>query len=539
MRRFQMTPLALSIGLLATAAYADDGAWGPPPTRPAAQLGRPVAVAPAAAQLDRPRPVGDGPAEFIPADRAADSLVRPASFAPVIRGQAPDARPLPAGPGEPIATPHDWQRPLPGGPLPAPTLVPQAGPPPADCDACGCGCGCGWGRGLFGWLFDGGCGDGGCDAGCGACVACRVDGCCGDDSRFFASAEYLVWWNKGNHLPPLVTAGSAGDLLAPGVSAGALDRPGTVILFGNSEADASVRSGGRFMAGWWFGDEHCLGIEGGGFFLGRQTDDFTATSLGTPLLARPFFNVLLNRQDAEFVAEPGNPAVPGVAARSALGGTVFASAASTFWGAEANLRTRLWCGACGNLDLIGGYRYLGLDDTLTVSESLVSLDPTVPFTFSGVDSFQAKNRFNGGQLGLKGEWCWNRWSLDGKAIVAIGNVSEEVDVLGSKVMNGAVSAGDLLTQSGTNIGVHRRNRFAWSPEVGLNLGYRFTDHVRAFVGYDFLYLSDVVRAGQQVNLAVNPNPLGGMTGGPAQPAFIFHPSDFWAQGVNFGLEFRY
>ena len=63
--------------------------------------------------------------------------------------------------------------------------------------------------------------------------------------------------------------------------------------------------------------------------------------------------------------------------------------------------------------------------------------------------------------------------------------------------------------------------------------------MRVFVGYDFLYLSDVVRAGDQVNLAVNPNPLRGVTGGPAQPVFIVRPSDFWAQGVNFGLEFRY
>ena len=538
MSRFRMTPLTLSLGLLATAAYADDGAWGPA-APPAAQLGRPVAAAPSgplpppaaegwnggAAVLDRPRPVGDAP--------AADAQVRPASFDPIFRGQEPDARPLPAGPGEPLAPPHDWQRPAPGGPLPAPTLVPDAGPPPADGDGCGCGCG----HRLFGWLFHGDDCEGGCDAGCGACDACRDGG--GDGDHLYVSGEYLLWWTKGDHLPPLVTAGSPGDLLVPGVSAGALGRPGTVTLFGDSEADAGVRSGGRFMAGWWFGDDHCIGIEGGGFFLGRQTDDFSATSFGSPLLARPFFNVLTGTQDVEFVAEPGNAAVAGVMARDALAGTVSATAQSTFWGAEANLRTNLWGGPGGNVDLIGGYRYLGLDDTLTVSENLQSLNAAAPFSFNGTDGFKTSNRFNGGQVGLKGEWHWNRWSLDGRTIIAIGDVSEEVDISGSKVMNGVASAGDLLTQAGTNIGVHRRNRFAWSPEAALNLGYQVTDHMRVFVGYDYLYLSDVVRAGDQVNLAVNPNPLRGVTGGPAQPAFVVHPSDFWAQGVNFGLEFRY
>jgi hypothetical protein len=192
---FRMTPLALSLGLFATAAYADEGAWGPA-APPAAQLGRPVAVAPVsspsgtggwnggAAVLDRPRPVGDA--------APADFLVRPASFAPLVRGQAPDARPLPAGPGEPIAVPHDWQRPVPGGPLPSPTLVPEAGPPVggAGC-GCGdaCGCGFGWGRRLFGWMFHGDdCGDAGCDAGCNVCDACR-DGGDGDGDRLYVSGE--------------------------------------------------------------------------------------------------------------------------------------------------------------------------------------------------------------------------------------------------------------------------------------------------------------------------------------------------------------
>jgi hypothetical protein len=518
-----MASLTLSLGLFATAVYGDEGAWGPsPPSADSTRLAAP------AAQLGRPIAVG----------APADPLVEPASFAPVYRGQAADARRLPAGPGELIGSPHDWQQPVPGAPAQA--TVSDAYPPQGDCGDCGCGCG----HPLLGWLFhkdgccDGGC-NGGSDGGCGVCDACREDGGCCDNNHLYVSGEYLSWWTKGDPLPPLVTAGSVGDLTVPGVSAGAIDRPGSVVLFGNSQADAAMQSGARIMVGWWFGDDHCIGIEGGGFFLGRQNTDFAATSFGTPILARPFFNVLTGAQDVEFVAEPGNAAVPGVAARPPLAGSVSASAQSNFWGAEANLRTNLCCGSCYNVDLIGGYRYLGLDDSLTISENLQAFNVATPFVFSGNDTFQTRNRFNGGQLGLKGEWRWNRWSLDSRTIIAIGDVSQEVDVLGFKTVNGVTTAGDLLTQAGTNIGVHRQNRFAWSPEVALNLGYQLTDHMRVFVGYDFLYISSVVRAGNQVNLNVNPNPLRGMTGGPAQPAFAVRPSDFWAQGVNFGLEFRY
>jgi hypothetical protein len=61
------------------------------------------------------------------------------------------------------------------------------------------------------------------------------------------------------------------------------------------------------------------------------------------------------------------------------------------------------------------------------------------------------------------------------------------------------------------------------------------------VGYNFLYWSNVIRPGNQVDRVINPNllpPANGL-GGPNRPTFEFHGSDFWAQGVSFGLEFRY
>src|SRR5205807_2283125 len=125
--------------------------------------------------------------------------------------------------------------------------------------------------------------------------------------------------------------------------------------------------------------------------------------------------------------------------------------------------------------------------------------------------------------------------------VALGGVRQ------SAVLTGATRAafagttletlpGGLLTLG--RVGSYHRDRFAWSPQVGVNVGYNFTDHIRGFVGYDFLYLSSVVRAGDQVDARVNPNLIVG-GGGAANPPFAFHGTDFWAQGVSFGLEFRY
>ena len=104
--------------------------------------------------------------------------------------------------------------------------------------------------------------------------------------------------------------------------------------------------------------------------------------------------------------------------------------------------------------------------------------------------------------------------------------------------------GGLLAQS-TNIGHHSNDKFAAVPELDLNIGYQINDHWRAFVGYSFLYASNVVRPGDQIDRRVNPNLIpvigGGATTptGPSNPMVTGAHSDFWAQGANVGLEFRY
>jgi hypothetical protein len=80
--------------------------------------------------------------------------------------------------------------------------------------------------------------------------------------------------------------------------------------------------------------------------------------------------------------------------------------------------------------------------------------------------------------------------------------------------------------------------------VQLNFGYQLTQGIRPFFGYNWLYLSNAVRPGNQIDRAVNPtqNPLfvpPGTLTGPAAPLANFRTSDFWAQGFNLGVEFRY
>jgi hypothetical protein len=59
-----------------------------------------------------------------------------------------------------------------------------------------------------------------------------------------------------------------------------------------------------------------------------------------------------------------------------------------------------------------------------------------------------------------------------------------------------------------------------------------------------MYWSSVVRPGDQIDTTINRTQLPsvfapGMLVGAPRPGFQFHPTDFWAQGVSFGLELQY
>jgi hypothetical protein len=99
----------------------------------------------------------------------------------------------------------------------------------------------------------------------------------------------------------------------------------------------------------------------------------------------------------------------------------------------------------------------------------------------------------------------------------------------------------VLTQR-TNIGDYQRDQFTMIPEIGLTLGVRVTDRLRATFGYTVLYFPSVVRPGDQIDTDVNPNLIPPETvpfTGALRPRFRYIESDYWAQGINLGAEFQF
>jgi hypothetical protein len=355
--------------------------------------------------------------------------------------------------------------------------------------------------------------------------------------QFWLSGEYLLWWIKDSKIPVLLTSGSATDPLP-----GALGQPGTAILFGGGNVNNYNRSGARFTAGFWFDDEQDFGLESSYFFLASRSVkvDLRSSALpGSLILGRPFVNVATGMQDVGIIALPGLSS-----------GTVEVLSTSRLQGAELNATTKLHLGGGFNLTGLAGFRYLQLDENINVDDNEMVSPSTVLIggdAISVIDKFETHNRFYGGQLGVRGDYHSGRWSLEMLGKLALGGMREVVRIQGLTIVTSAAGlttfpAGFLALP--TNSGRFTRDELTLVPEAGVTVGYQITDHLRATFGYTFLYISSVTRPGDSIDLALNPSqiPLSLTTGpltGPARPAARVQDTEFWAQGLSFGLEFSY
>jgi hypothetical protein len=356
--------------------------------------------------------------------------------------------------------------------------------------------------------------------------------------RIWVRAEYMIWWIKAASFPPLVTSGDFADPIP-----GALDSVNTNVLLGGTGMDYFDRKGGRFSAGWWLDDEQTWALEASYFFIAGRSINRRFVSPGDPVLATPFFNVNTGSPDSSIVTFPG-----------ITSGQVAVDAPSFLQGAEVNVTAALWQTERFRLEGLAGFRYVNLSEGLHITEtSLVTLAPqyVALFPFDGntitvSDSFDTHNHFYGGQIGTRAELYHKRWTLSILTKLAMGVSHETVSIRGFTGIDTqpvtAVNAGLFAVSS--NSGQFSRNTFAVVPEVGMNLSFQLTDHLRIFAGYTFLYWSNVARPGDQVDTSVNPNLVPtsmtfGAAGGPVRPTFAFRGTDFFAHGANLGIELKY
>ncbi len=364
----------------------------------------------------------------------------------------------------------------------------------------------------------------------------------GPQDRGWVTVDYLLWWVRSGPInTPLVTTGSPLDAVP-----GALGQSGTATLIGNGPVNYGTFSGLRLGAG--FSLISGLGLEASYFALERRAAGFSAISdaNGNPFIARPVFN-------DQGPAENAYPyAIPGMAS-----GAVAVKTQTRLAGGDLNMGANVYQSPTMSFTLLAGFRMVELDETLLVNGVVTPLIPGVltflgaaadpPNSFSDFDSFKVYNRFYGGQIGGRFTWRRGRFDLGLLGKLALGSTQELMFVNGFSALNSPGTAattnpGGLLTQP-TNLGRFYHSSFGVIPELGLNLGYCITPQCKVTCGYTFLYWNRVARPGNQIDRVVSASQVardpGFGTAPGTQPVVQFHESAFWAQGINFGLEFQF
>jgi hypothetical protein len=368
-------------------------------------------------------------------------------------------------------------------------------------------------------------------------------------SCFWGGFEYLMWWEKKAPLPSnFLTTGSPKDAVP-----GALGQPNTQGIYPSSAVDFYQIQGLRVTAGAWFDARQMLGLEGSGFLLEKSSHVFLARSDGggNPLFAFAHFDPLPKGSPDAFVASAPRGGKVGP-----FSGAVGFDTDSQLWGAEANLVHALYWSPVWRVRLLGGFRYLDLDESLSLFFQRVTLgSATVPFLGKRFpssleladDSFQVHNQFYGPQIGLDGQYFLGKVFVVLGGKLAAGATHEVLTIAGNSTLQpfkrpAQTAVGGLFALP-SNIGRFEADQFGVVPQGQARLGWQPVRWVRGWVGYDFLYWSQVLRPGSQVDLRVNPAQVPtdpGFTGARSSPpAAQFNRTDFWAQGLLFGAELTF
>jgi hypothetical protein len=356
--------------------------------------------------------------------------------------------------------------------------------------------------------------------------------------RWEVRGEYLMWFLREGRIPPLLTTSSA-------ASQGQLGRPDTVVLYGDDRLE--TRHGDRFFGGrgtliYWFNDSQTLGIEGGGTFLERDSTYFKATSDGSTLLARPFFSALDGTSMSEIIGGPftttSPPAPPLGGVRT--GGFVGYSRIELFV-QEANLRYLFASTPRLRLELLAGTRFLEMRDRLDLTATGYLL-PDRATLFGMTDHFHVHDFYAGGQIGARATYNWGRCFAEGRATVALGANDEQVQASGDRLYQTPFERLTLpygLAVLPSNSGTFHHTAVNSVYEINANVGCALTAHWRVLLGYTFLCWNKPIRAGDQVDLVVNPSQITGPLIGPARPTIPFKEDLFWAQGLSAALDLRW
>ncbi len=389
--------------------------------------------------------------------------------------------------------------------------------------------------------------------------------CVPPDPCLWFDVEYLLWDIKSPRFPSTLVTTNPSPPPGNNPPTGELGDPNTIQNLRSNSLKSNPLSGVRLNTGVFLDSHNGLSLEAVAFFLPERSSSFKANSdaTGRPLIFVPFYDI----QGLGTGTGPGEFGF-GVAIPDFRVGGVAISSSSQLWGAEANLVNRMFqCNSCNlGMSMIAGFRFIDLQEDVSIAEQSQAINGStvnfgVPFfdpaSISVVDRFATRDQFYGGQIGFRAAAAWRSLFFAVQGKLAMGCDHEVVTISGISTLNtsNATNNGNSVTlppttvavgrfAAPTNIGTSTSNRFCLAPEMETRLGISICQNVLAYVGYNFLYMSHVARAADQIDrdisltqipTAFEYNPAVAGT----RPIVPFNQTYFWAQGIDIGMEITY
>lgn len=355
----------------------------------------------------------------------------------------------------------------------------------------------------------------------------------------WVNVDYLLTWIK--------------DAPAPGVLAIKVPvfPPGAPQVLGNEPISNNAFNGVRLQAGTWIDEARTVGYEASVFTHEHRSFSEGVNSGLAGIVVRPFLDTA------------GRGPIPGPATRvDAIpffrsGGVTFSND-TRLTGWDFNVDFNRFDDGTWRGDFLVGVRGQYLNESMNIwdtTDAIAPLPQTGPLAgfdklqvgqrAGAADRFNIHNNFIGGQLGGRLTYVSNRWIATSTLKVAVGDTQQLLLVSGQSISTdpGINAGGGFLANNG-NFGRYYTDNFSVIPELGLNLAYRWNNYMSLRVGYTAFYWSNVSRATQDLPRSINSSlsPASSNFGTdprPFQTRPTIETTDFWAQGLNLGVEFRF
>lgn len=349
---------------------------------------------------------------------------------------------------------------------------------------------------------------------------------------FWVQGEYLLWWARSMGVPELATSVPAGNVAQGDVF-------GRKLFPNTRKVQYGPINGFRVSGGVQLTE--CYSLEGSFFETETKVEGnvFTGSGLpGTNGLGRAYFPAGGTTGRVLYSALPGQ-----------YSGVLSVQPGIKVMGLDANLGVDTFHLFADHNRALYGFRFFDLAERITITDASTFPSGRVNTV---QDVFAARNQFYGGQVGLHSTFFGgSTWSLESIGKFAVGGVNQRVEVFGGNANidpTGVVDreAGGLFARP-SNSAVFERDKFAVALDLTLNLGYQITPRLRTTFGYSIFYLSSVVRPGSAIDRTVNDSalrfvaPADRTASTAVRPTFGFDrvATDFWTQGLNFGVTFGF